>query len=671
MGTLIRTSRSSLVLVSLCALFAPVACAPDGGGPGEEAAWGEGAASGERQGEGQGEGRVAARGLAVDEESQCGPTLDFQDVEQYNGAYPVSVDFVQRRQRAVGQIQWESDLAARYDDPGNVNGQRWCSGTLIAPNLFLTAGHCFDTNSNGWQYPINDDGDFLPPEEAAREMKVNFNYQENADGVVQAGESFAIVDLVEHRLGGLDYAIVRLAGNPGLTYGVAPLSTASPDGADVGIIGHPNGMPKKISAGTLGSHNDTQLFYGNVDTLGGSSGSGVLLESTGAVIGVHTNGGCFNGGGSNSGVRLAAIRSSSPTIDLMMRSDWAFAYSSVSNATHTAVASYSRNSSGGVQGKGVDNTVNFLSTGRYRVDFPGLGDVVGGNAQVTAHGTGNERCKLRSLNVSGGDVQAFVDCYTPAGAPANSRFIASYVKKGASVASKSGAYLLLTSPSATTSTPSMTYQWNSQGHPNRVDRTSTGAYRAILPGQAPADRGGTVQVTAHGATSAHCKVASWGASGTDVNVSVRCFDAAGAPVDAPFSLFYSPTRASGGLAGGHAWADQPATAAYSPSADYEYISINSNAAHVSATRSGTGVYALSYPELASTGSSALVTAYGTTPDYCKVASWLGDEDNTTVNVRCFNAAGAPVDSRFVSNYATDQLLLLPLPIPIPLPDLGP
>jgi hypothetical protein len=128
-----------------------------------------------------------------------------------------------------------------------------------------------------------------------------------------------------------------------------------------------------------------------------------------------------------------------------------------------------------------------------------------------------------------------------------------------------------------------------------------------------------------------------------------------------------PPRASGGLAGGHAWADQPATASYAPSDNYEYISINASTSHVAASRSAVGTYALVYPELASTGSSALVTAYGSTSDYCKVASWLGSADGTMVNVRCFNAAGAPVDSRFISNYATDQFILFPIPFPLPGP----
>ena len=38
-------------------------------------------------------------------------------------------------------------------DPGNVAGQRWCSGTLIADDLFLSAAHCFEPTLSGWKTP--------------------------------------------------------------------------------------------------------------------------------------------------------------------------------------------------------------------------------------------------------------------------------------------------------------------------------------------------------------------------------------------------------------------------------------------------------------------------------------------------------------------------------------
>jgi Trypsin len=77
-------------------------------------------------------------------ESQCGATDDSQPVEQYDGTLGVTTAFVNAHQAPVGQLQWNDNLAAIYTNPGNVSGVRWCTGALVANDLFLTAGHCFD-----------------------------------------------------------------------------------------------------------------------------------------------------------------------------------------------------------------------------------------------------------------------------------------------------------------------------------------------------------------------------------------------------------------------------------------------------------------------------------------------------------------------------------------------
>lgn len=83
-------------------------------------------------------------------ESICGATDDSQPVEQYGGTLGVTTTFVAAHQSPVGQLQWNNNLAALYTSPGNVSGVRWCTGTLISNDLFLSAGHCFDQNGGGW-----------------------------------------------------------------------------------------------------------------------------------------------------------------------------------------------------------------------------------------------------------------------------------------------------------------------------------------------------------------------------------------------------------------------------------------------------------------------------------------------------------------------------------------
>ncbi len=253
-------------------------------------------------------------------ESICGATDDSQPVEQYDGALGVTQAFVNANQRAVGQIQWNDNLATVFTNPGNVSGVRWCSGTLISNDLFLTAGHCFDQSGGGWERPrVNGTSNIISSEQIAQNMHVNFNYQVDPMGNPRPVSAFPIVALVEYRLGGLDFAIIRLSGNPGATWGHTPVAT---NDAAVGdmlcIMGHPVGVPKRIEAGPALAPSGNLIRYDDIDTQGGNSGSGVLRASDGRLVGVHTNGGCGpaspGDGNANFGQRIVAVIAASPTL---------------------------------------------------------------------------------------------------------------------------------------------------------------------------------------------------------------------------------------------------------------------------------------------------------------------------------------------------------------------
>jgi V8-like Glu-specific endopeptidase len=272
----------------------------------------------------------AEKNLALDEyaaliESICGATDDSQPVEQYDGTLGVTQAFVNANQRAVGQIQWNANLAAIYANPGNVSGARWCSGTLITNDLFLTAGHCFDQTGGGWQRPrVNGTTNIIPPSEIATNMHVNFNYQVDPAGNPRPVSEYPITALLEYRLGGLDFAIVRLGGNPGATWGNTPIATTDAATGDMlCIMGHPAGVPKRIEAGPALAPSGNRIRYDDIDTLGGNSGSGVLRASDGRIVGVHTNGGCGpsspDGTNANFGVRIAALIAASPTLQGLTR----------------------------------------------------------------------------------------------------------------------------------------------------------------------------------------------------------------------------------------------------------------------------------------------------------------------------------------------------------------
>jgi V8-like Glu-specific endopeptidase len=209
--------------------------------------------------------------------SICGPTNDAQFVNSYNGTLGPSTAFVQANKGSKGAME------------SSPTGGKFCSGSLISTNLFLTAGHCVDAGTVG---------EF-----------VSFNFERAANSTALLTQTHVrITAVVEDALGGVDYAIVRLEGTPGNTFGIAPVAAADAAvGAAITIIGHPAGQPKQIEAGTVASRSGDFLRYGNLDTLGGSSGSGIL-NSAGQIVGVHTLSGCTATGGTNSGIRIARIR---------------------------------------------------------------------------------------------------------------------------------------------------------------------------------------------------------------------------------------------------------------------------------------------------------------------------------------------------------------------------
>lgn len=209
----------------------------------------------------------------------CGQTNDLQDVAFYNGEFSgLERDFVMSNQGPVGALT-------------NQSGRAFCSGTLIGINTFLTAAHCLNSNP----------------------MFVAFNYQLDEQGNMADRDSYRVTSVIEKSNGGLDYAILRLEGEPGTIWGFTQLADSVPSrGSQVTVIQHPAGQPKKVHTGPVVSVSNSRLSY-SLDTLGGSSGSGVL-DQDGKLVAVHTNGGCTASGGANLGVRIDSIRNVSQVI---------------------------------------------------------------------------------------------------------------------------------------------------------------------------------------------------------------------------------------------------------------------------------------------------------------------------------------------------------------------
>ncbi|HEY3253266.1 MAG TPA: trypsin-like peptidase domain-containing protein [Polyangiaceae bacterium] len=263
-------------------------------------------------------------GLAdADLQSLCGRSSKLQDVELYDGKLGVPTAFVNRHRLAVGLLRWKSDLAARYrDEAGNVSGQGWCTGTLIDDDLFLTAGHCLASDDTSvWKLPHEKGGIALRPAELAREFQVDFRYEVSAQRDTPSRTNTSeVLRLEEYRYDGLDYALLRLSDHPGRYNGVTRISPEdSRPGAAIAILQHPAAAPMKVGVGTALRVQGSTIAYDTIDTLGGSSGSGILDAATGKLVGLHTNGGCSkSGSGENSGITITALTSASPTLQALV-----------------------------------------------------------------------------------------------------------------------------------------------------------------------------------------------------------------------------------------------------------------------------------------------------------------------------------------------------------------
>jgi hypothetical protein len=330
--------------------------------------------------------------------------------------------------------------------------------------------------------------------------------------------------------------------------------------------------------------------------------------------------------------------------------DWAYAYnqeaSHALNQAYNADSNFARSSASGT------TTVRRLSTGNYRVDLPGVGTTVGGNVQVAAVGSDANRCGVFSWNSSGSTLQVRVNCYTAGGSAADSKFVASYVRRSGEVTNDTdGAYLWANR----TGNPEPAYSWNSQQGLNIVSRDAPGVYRVELPGVANVSDGtAAIQVTPYGGNHT-CQVSDFFVDGSSEKIFVNCYSAAGLLEDGIFTLSFMayPLTPGGGNQGGVAFGDQKKTASYNgnPCCSWaekdgadQFISV-----HIS--RPSTGNYSVSYEDAGIAPHGVpLVTVVGPISGYCKIPSlWTG---STTVPLRCHSSGGTVTDLPWLQAFVT-------------------
>ncbi|WP_434418078.1 trypsin-like serine peptidase [Nannocystis pusilla] len=216
--------------------------------------------------------RSGATGADLEREL-CGPN-DMQYVNAYAGDLGVTKDYVREHKGPVGAM-------ATSDRPEE--GYKFCSGTLVATNVFLTASVCVDAKTVG--------------------RFVTMNYElSQGKGTSLLEEQFYRIEAVLVEDVDRDFALLRLQGDPGATFGWTDIrETEAVADETIVIIQHPMGGPKQFDAGRVSEVAPEQFSY-DADTRSGSAGAGVL-DADGLLVGIHTTGGCVAGEGAGKNFR--------------------------------------------------------------------------------------------------------------------------------------------------------------------------------------------------------------------------------------------------------------------------------------------------------------------------------------------------------------------------------
>jgi hypothetical protein len=162
----------------------------------------------------------------------------------------------------------------------------WCSATLIADDIMVSAGHCFD------YYPCTDfaivfdyayDAAPMDPMAAAKNIP--------AAKVYKCAEMLAHKYDVDYDMNrGVDYSVFRL-DRPVTDRMPAPVNWSDPliNGQPAYVIGHPSRIPQKLATGTVleGTMNPDFVVH-DADVFGGNSGGG-LFDASGTLIGIHVH----------------------------------------------------------------------------------------------------------------------------------------------------------------------------------------------------------------------------------------------------------------------------------------------------------------------------------------------------------------------------------------------
>ncbi len=155
-----------------------------------------------------------------------------------------------------------------------------CTGTLVAPDVVVTAGHCLE--NNGVRTPAFDEFYFVF-DYAVREngvMPSTFS----ADQVYRGSEVLGLKNVLE---GPDDWAVVRLArAVTGRTIVTVRSSDSVTEGQSLVAIGFGAGLPMKFSDDATVQSFSNLGFEADLDIIEGNSGGPIVDAATGTLEGV-------------------------------------------------------------------------------------------------------------------------------------------------------------------------------------------------------------------------------------------------------------------------------------------------------------------------------------------------------------------------------------------------
>lgn len=204
-------------------------------------------------------------------------------------AFVMNEDLVDNGDGTFQLAEGTLSLADNFDLPlcdgepfGNQPTAAFCTASLIAPDVVVTAGHCF----------VNDDNEFSLEFDS---FYFVFDYRVDADGnmpstftVDQVYRGAETVDrFFDPDSEANDWAIVRLER---ATIGRTPLTVRSSGepavGQDIMTIGFGMGLPMKFSGNATIQELNVDGFTANLDIIGGNSGGPVIDAATRTLEGV-------------------------------------------------------------------------------------------------------------------------------------------------------------------------------------------------------------------------------------------------------------------------------------------------------------------------------------------------------------------------------------------------